>query len=359
MTEVPRPPWLVADIGGTNARFALADPDAGRLTRQLTLPTSTGHTLVDLTRDYLARADVGPVDAACFDCAGPITGDRCFLTNAAVEVSIEQTRSELGLRTLLVVNDFAAAARSIPELGSEDVVQVGDVRPKVDRGAVAIGPGTGLGVATIVPTEAGWRVLAGEGGHVALSGLHDDELDVVRALRKRWGYASAEMVLSGPGLTRLYLTLLEIRGEAPLPENDPRPDLIVERATSRTDATSVAALTMFCELLATTAANAALTTGAVGGVYLAGGIVRRFPDFVVQSGFRERFTAHPHASAYLQQVGTVIVTAPEPGLLGAMHLLAAHERRPGGGSAIDDRRPPSRQRIRHVLAGEGEGTWQR
>jgi glucokinase len=263
--------WLVADIGGTNARFALADPQTTRLAAELTLPTGGAHSLADLTRAYLASVDAGPIEAACFAIAGPVSGDRCSLTNAGLDFSVEETRAELGLSTLLVANDFAAMARSVPELGPEHLFQVGDVRPDLGRGGVTVGPGTGLGVATILPTDSGWRVLPGEGGHVALACLHEDELEVVRALRKHSGYASAEMVLSGPGLVRLYRALADVHGYGAVSE--PRPDVIVERALSRADDTSVATLAMFCELLATVAANAALTTGATGGVFVSGGIV--------------------------------------------------------------------------------------
>jgi glucokinase len=310
----------VADIGGTNARFALADPQTMELGAELTLPTRDARTLTGLAATYLRLTGAGPVDAACVAIAGPVGGDRCSLTNADLDFSIDETRSELGLSTLLVVNDFAAVARAVPELGPQDLFQVGDVRPDLTCGAVAVGPGTGLGVATILPSGSGWNVLPGEGGHVALAGLHEDELEVVRALRKRWGYASAEMVLSGPGLVRLYEAL-----DGGSCVSEARPDVIVERALSGADRTSVAALGMFCELLATVSANAALTTGARGGVFLAGGIVKRFPEFLARSGFRERFAWHPHAGTYLTQISTVIVTAPEPGLLGALHILADHD----------------------------------
>jgi glucokinase len=320
-TGTSRDRWLVADIGGTNARFALVDPQTRQLSAELTLPTSDSRTLADLTRAYLGLVAGGPIEAACFAIAGPVSGDRCSLTNADLEFSIEETRADLGFHRLLVVNDFAAVARAIPELGPQHVFQLGDVRPDLARGAVAVGPGTGLGVATIVPSDTGWSVLPGEGGHVALAGLHEDELEVVRELRNRWGYASAEMVLSGPGLVRLYGALAGARTES----GDVRPEVIVERALSGADHTSVATLGMFCELLATVAANAALTTGATGGVFLAGGIVKRFPEFLARSGFRERFTWHPHAGSYLAQISTVIVTAAEPGLLGALHVLADHE----------------------------------
>lgn len=137
--------WLVADLGGTNARFALADPGTRRLTQEITLPTGSASTVVALVAEYLRRVGEESVVAACLACAGPISGDRCSLTNAGIDFSIEDTRKRLSLERLLVVNDFAATARALPELGPGEVIQIGGVEPHVDRGAVAIGPGTGPG----------------------------------------------------------------------------------------------------------------------------------------------------------------------------------------------------------------------
>lgn len=319
--------WLVADLGGTNARFAIADPDTRKITDEAVLPTSAATTLVDLVEQYLQQyPSIRPI-AASFACAGPVTGDRCALTNAQIEFSVDETRRQLGLDSLLVVNDFAAVARAVPELGPEDLVQIGDGRLDVEPVAVAIGPGTGLGVATVLRSGTGWHVLAGEGGHVGLSGLYEDEeLEVLRLLRQQLGLPSAEMVLSGPGLTRLFLTLAVIRGHR-VAAHESSPGLIVERACAGTDEHCVATLDLFCRILGATAANAALTTGSTGGVFLAGGIVRRFPDFLARSGFRERFEIHPDLGHYLQRIGTAVIVAPEPGLLGALHLLLdEHER---------------------------------
>lgn len=319
--------WLVADLGGTNARFALADPDTATISDEVVLPTSHATTLVGLVKEYLQRKPgVRPV-AASVAVAGPVTGDRCALTNAQIEFSVEDTRQELGLDTLLVVNDFAAVARAIPELGPADLVRIGSGRLDVAPAALAIGPGTGLGVATVLRSGDGWHVLAGEGGHVGLSGLYDDEgLDVLRALRDELGPPSAEMVLSGPGLTRLFLILSHLRGHD-VTADQAQPGWIVDQARAGTDDRCVATLDLFCQTLAVTAANAALTTGATGGVFLAGGIVRRFPDFLARSGFRERFLSHADVGRYLQDIGTAVVVAPQPGLLGAFHLLRdQHER---------------------------------
>jgi glucokinase len=313
--------WLVADLGGTNARFAIADPDTRKITDQALLPTRAATTLVELVEQYLQR-HVGPrPTAASFACAGPVIGDRCALTNAQIEFSIDETRRQLGLGTLLVVNDFAAVARAVPELRPEDLMLIGDGRPDVEPVAVAIGPGTGLGVATVLRSGTGWHVLAGEGGHVGLSGLYEDEeLEVLRLLRQQLGLPSAEMVLSGPGLTRLFSALADVRGHD-VDADEARPSRIVEQARAGADEHCVATLNLFCQILGAIAANAALTTGATGGVFLAGGIVRRFPDFLARSGFRQRFVTHPDLGDYLKRIATAVVVAPEPGLLGALQLL--------------------------------------
>jgi glucokinase len=202
------------------------------------------------------------------------------------------------------------------------LIPVGDVAPSSARGPkLAIGPGTGLGVAAAIPARAGWTVLPGEGGHVSLCGLYDDEIDLIKRIRDHAGFVSAQMLLSGPGLSRLYDQLAARAGEPPPLESAGHPEQVVERALTGADAISLAALNMFCRLLGVVASNAALTTGAVGGVYLAGGIVRRFPDFLAQSDFRERFSSHPHRGRYLAEIATCIVAAPQPGLMGALQFL--------------------------------------
>jgi len=314
-------PWLVGDLGGTNTRFALADPSAGSLSSHLSVPTRTASTLSGLVGAFLEKRGGPAPTAACFACAGPIVGDRVSLTNADLEFSVEESRRELGLDRLLIVNDFAAIARAAPALTAADLFLLGDAVPSPSNGpSLVIGPGTGLGVAIVAPRPEGWVVIPGEGGHVAMSGLHEDELAVLRALRERYAFASAEMVLSGPGLTRLFEILSALRGQTYGEHLEP--EIVVDRALVQGDETCLATLDMFCRILAVTAANAALTAGATGGVLLAGGILRRFPDFVKQGAFRARFEAHPQAGQYLRDIATAIVMMPEPGLLGAAHLLA-------------------------------------
>lgn len=312
--------WVVGDLGGTNARFALANSTRS-LYDPLTMPTHSASTLAALVGEFLDKQGGPAPSAACFACAGPILGDRVALTNADLEFSVEESRRHLGLDRLLIVNDFAAIARAAPALTASDLFPLGAAIPTPSDGpSVVVGPGTGLGVATVAPRSEGWVVIAGEGGHVAMSGLYDDELAILRVLRQRYGFASAEMVLSGPGISRLFEILSASRGDT----NGERlgPEVVVDRALVEGDGTCLAVLDTFCRLLAVTAANAALTVGAVGGVFLAGGILRRFPRFVEHGEFRARFEAHPQAARYLRDIATAIVMTPEPGLLGAMHLLA-------------------------------------
>jgi glucokinase len=313
--------WLVGDIGGTNARFAHCAAGGGQLSDVATFDTASAATVVELIAGYLDSVAGEHVEAGSIACAGPIMGDRCSLTNSSLVFSIDETRRAIGLETLLVVNDFAAVARSVPQVPAAELLIIGDSSPRRHRVAVAIGPGTGLGVATVFKSPSGvWTVLPGEGGHVALSALADDELEVVRELRRRFGFASAEMVLSGPGLTRLFTSLTRIHSWAP-GVHEPSPQQIVEAACAGSDTHALACLEMFCALLGSVAANAALTAGADGGVFLGGGILKRFPDFLKQSSFRERFTSHPQAGEYLASIGTALITSREPGLVGAMHLL--------------------------------------
>jgi len=313
--------WLLADLGGTNARFALAHAGS-RVECEATIPTATSSTLTGLVETYLHKVGGEPPSRACVACAGPILGDTVKLTNADLEFSITETRDELGLEQLHVVNDFAAVARALPALTPTDTFVLGGVEATFPAGPrLAVGPGTGLGVAAAIPSRGGWTVLPGEGGHVSLCGLYDDELDLIKRIRDQVGFVSAEMLLSGPGISRLFRCLSESTGEPNPSELASRPDQVVHRALHEGDSTSVLALSMFCRLLGVVAANAALTTGATGGVFLAGGIVRRFPEFIARSDFRDRFVTHPYQGRYLTEIPTSVVVAQQPGLLGALQFL--------------------------------------
>ena len=319
---------LIADIGGTNARFALIDDD-GETGSEEVLACRDYPTLVDACQAYLRKIEVRrrPRRAA-FAVASPIAGDRVQMTNHVWSFSIEETRRFLGLDHLQVINDFLAIALAIPHLSVDDVVKVGSGTPIGDAPILAIGPGTGLGMASLVPMPGGgWIPLAGEGGHVTMAPAEDMETAVISLMRKRIGHVSAERLISGPGLVNLYRALAELGGKEPDPEITP--PLCSARALDGSCEISGKALAMMCAMLGTIAANAALTLGARGGVYIAGGIVPSLGPAFAESRFRARFEDKGRFDAYLADVPTYVIHRPLPALLGLASLVTGTVAPPG------------------------------
>jgi glucokinase len=310
-------PRLLGDVGGTNARFALQEAPGTAPQRVRRFATDDCPSLVDAVRRYLAEERVPKVAQAAIGIANPVTGDRIRMTNHPWTFSIEETRVALGLERLLVVNDFHALALSLPMLSPGDLVQVGGQVPEPREPLALIGPGTGLGVSGLVfmPDGRARVALDGEGGHVTLCAMNDDEERVVRRLRERFGHVSAERVLSGQGLENLYEAL---SGGAPaLAAAD-----ITARALDGSDAACVKAVDMFCAMLGSIAGNLVLTLGARGGVYVGGGIVPRLGAAFQRSAFRERFEDKGRMRAYLRPIPAYVITAEtSPALLGAAQAL--------------------------------------
>ncbi|WP_067482450.1 glucokinase [Actinomadura hibisca] len=312
-------PWLVADVGGTNARFALIEKPGGAPARVASLPTREHAGLADAAERYLAEhaPDVRPV-AACLAVAGPVAQGRFRLTNADWPAdTADRVRDRLGLAHLEILNDFEALALALPALGPDDAVRVGDAAPGGPGGALAVvGPGTGLGVAGLVPTPAGWLPLPGEGGQVDIPAGTEREVEVMRLLRAERGAATAEYLLSGDGLVRTHRLLSMIHGVPAVPCT------AAEIAADRTDPVRAEALRMFCALLGSFAGNVALTMGARGGVYLGGGILPRIADILRDSDFRARFEDKPPVRDYLRSIPTSLIVHPCPALAGAAARLA-------------------------------------
>ena len=311
-----KPAKLIADIGGTNARFAVAQD--GRVEHLAVLPTGQYKTMQDAARAFLGGLPAGiAVARGVLDIAGPVTGDRVQLTNSGWSFSIEAARRELGFEELKVVNDFAAAALGIPRLQSAEYVQVGGGTP-VPHGPIGvIGPGTGLGVAGLVFADTRWVVLPGEGGHATMPAATREEAAILDLLRDRYGHASAERVLSGHGLQNLHMALATLRGETPAPLTDHE---ITAAALAGSDALCGHVLDLFCDMLGTVAGNLAITLGAAGGVFLIGGILPRFADRFAASGFRARFESKGRLGDYMRAIPTFLVTHENPALLGLAGL---------------------------------------
>lgn len=317
MTNHAAAPILVADIGGTNARFGLID---GRDIREVRILRCADHpSLEDAARTYLAAVGLAEVGApgrprrGAFAVAGPVTSDHVAMTNLVWEFSISRVRDGLGLDGLAVINDFTAVALSVPRLARTDrrAVGGGEVKP---GGVVAVlGPGSGLGVSGLVAGADGrWSALAGEGGHVTMAATDPREAAVLEVLRGRFGHASAERVLSGPGLVNLHSALSELDGGAAALT----PAAITESALAGDDPLCVEAVAMFCGMLGTVAGNLALTLGARGGVYIAGGIVPRLGALFDRSSFRDRFLDKGRMRAFLDPIPTFVITHELPAFLG-------------------------------------------
>jgi glucokinase len=308
---------LVGDIGATNARFALLAPN-GEITEIHTLLCDDYPTLTDAITAYLAEANVvKPVDAVLAVAASP-TGDEVAMTNHPWTFSIEAVRQAIGLRQLKVVNDFHANAAVVPHLAPSERNKIGRGEPVADAPIGVIGPGTGLGVSALVPTPDGPKPMPGEGGHVTMSPADARESDVLAIMRARYDHVSAERVLSGPGLVNLYNTLCELERVKAAPLTAAQ---ITDPKIGTADACAREATAMFCAMLGTIAGNLALTLGARGGIYIAGGIVPKLGDAFAQSQFRERFEAKGRFRDYLAAIPTYVIVRPFAALLGASKLL--------------------------------------
>lgn len=312
-----RPIRLVADIGGTNARFALLD-DAG-MPAQIQVLECAGYPDVgSAIRAYLAKVGgVQPVSAV-IAIANPVTGDRIAMTNHHWSFSVSALKAECGLDSLLVVNDFAALAMSLPFLERQDLVQVGGGGAIPNETIGVIGPGTGLGVAGLVKTGAAWQPLAGEGGHVTLAAANDFESEILALVRRRWGHVSAERLLSGPGLPLLREAISALHNKAVEPLS---PAEITYRAISGLDMLCQDTVTMFCAMLGSVAGNLALTLGARGGIYLGGGILPQLGPFFLQSPFRARFEDKGRFAGYLADIPCYVIHSKQPALIGASHYF--------------------------------------
>lgn len=309
---------LIADIGATNARCALVD-DKGKVLSPQEFRNADFDSLEAVLDAYLGerRASDRPKRAA-LAIAAPITGDRVAMRNIEWSFSQAQLKDRFELLRLTVVNDFAALAWALPSFGTDDKVQIGTGSP-VERSARAVlGPGSGLGVASLAPSSDGWTAVSGEGGHVTLAASTDEEQQIIASLRAEYGgHCSAERALSGPGLVALYTALAKMVGRG---KPTVTPEDVTNLARQGEPLANKTLEAFFC-FLATVASDLALTVGARGGVYIAGGIVPRLIEPLQRSPFRERFVAKGRYRDYLTPIPTYVVTQKLPAFVGLRTLL--------------------------------------
>lgn len=311
------PPDLVADIGGTNARFALVGANRQPYAEQI-LACADFPDLATAAAHYLQKVAGPRPTQAAIAVATPITGDRVEFTNSAWSFSTEATRQALGLERLLILNDFTALALSLPLLVPDERRAVGNGEPVADAPIALIGPGTGLGVSGLVWSGEHWIPLQTEGGHVTFSPVDEREWKIGRIMHRQFGHVSPERLLSGPGLVNLYHALAELEGWSP---ETLTPADITDRALAGTCSHCREVVELFCGALGTAAGNLAITLGARGGVYIGGGIAPRLGEFFDGSAFRRRFEDKGRFSSYLAAIPTWVITAVNPALRGVAAAL--------------------------------------
>ncbi|XSG82968.1 MAG: glucokinase [Methyloligella sp. ZOD6] len=315
---------IVADIGGTNARFAVADLATLALSDFKSVTCAEHESIVEAATAY-AKGLAKPPAKAAFAVAAPVTGETVDFTNSPWGFERKELGRAMGLDGLLVLNDFQALAMSLPYIAGEDLTQLGGAEP-VEKGTkVVLGPGTGLGTAGLVWSEAGWVAIPGEGGHINLAPAHIDHLPLLKRMMGDREHLSAERVISGLGLCDLYRCVAAEKGEEL--EDLAAPD-IVRRARERSDPIAVETLEHFVAWLGSFAGDAALMLGARGGVYLGGGIPMRIVDILQQGTFRHYFESKGRMKdAFLAAIPVYVIGAKAPALQGAAAALREAVRR--------------------------------
>ena len=305
---------VLGDIGGTNARFTIAGRP-GELGDIVNFRTADFATFDDALRGYLDQNPDKEVTRAAVAVAGLVSDGAAVMTNLNWTVSARALKDDFGYEAASVVNDFAANAMAVPLLQPDDVESINAGRAVESAPVAVIGPGTGLGVAALVPGEDGPAVVPTEGGHVAMAPADDEEYELLRILRREFGHVSAERVLSGQGIVNLYRALAAVRN-SPAVFADPA------EITGAVDSDALAAETLsrFFAMLGGFVGDTALTLGARGGVYLMGGILPRLGERLQASSFLDRVQAKGRFRDYLREIPIKLAVHENPALLGLSAL---------------------------------------
>jgi glucokinase len=309
---------VLADVGGTNVRFAvLHDGALGPIEH---MAVADYKQFADGLAAFMAgRANRDMIRHALFGVAGVVQDERCALTNNPWIVDVKELRARFGFADIHLVNDFEAVAWSLPRLAPGDLRKIGGGELKTDAPMVVLGPGTGLGVAAYLPGGEGGFVMRSEGGHCTLPGGSSREDAIIERLRRQFGHVSAERALSGKGLENLYRAIASLEALSVPPRSAAE---ITQAAVVGSCATSRAALDTFCALLGVVAGNFALSFGAQGGVFIAGGIVPHIRDYLPRSQFRSRFEAKGRMSRYLKTIPVYLILHNDPAFIGLQSLAA-------------------------------------
>lgn len=349
-------PRLLADIGGTYARFAL-ETEPGQFEQLASLRCAEHADFHAAVRAYLDGLN-GRVDLnhAAVAIANPVEGDRVRMTNYHWQFSIEEMRQRLGLDTLVVVNDFTALAMALPRLRREEKQQIGGGQAVPQSVVGLLGSGTGLGVSGLIPSGDGWIALGTEGGHASFAPRDEREIAILRHAWREHAHVSFERLCSGPGMALIHRALAELHGQRAEALQAPE---ITQAALEHGDKLALETLEVFCALLGTAAGNLAVTLGALGGVYVGGGIVPRLGEYFERSPFRRRFEERGRFSEYAAAIPTYVITAEQATFKGASAILEAQLKKLQGGAdtilsqvrRLKSQLTPAEQRVAEQVLG--------
>jgi glucokinase len=314
------PCLLIGDIGGTNARFALAHSNGPGFSGELILHCANYETAEQGIADYLERSGCVSPDVICLAAAGPVVDGCVRFTNNHWVIDSRELQKKFPSSNIQLLNDFEAIAYSIPMLGENDLATVGlvpselDGKPEFTLGV--LGPGTGLGTGGLLARANGIFPIVGEGSHAGFAPESRMQFEVLKQLRQRYERVSDERLISGPGLENIYWALRKIHGE---PATQITAAEIFSRVLANEDVIAAESTQLFYEALGQVAGNLALTLGAYDGIYLAGGIVKRYPDLLKTSSFRSGFENKGRHRSLMESIPTLLILHPQPGLLGASY----------------------------------------
>ena len=312
---------LIADIGGTNARLALANTEQPGFSDEVTLQCADFESAEAAIRDFLEIVGAPMPEVICLAAAGPIVDQRVRFTNNPWSIAAEELAADFSTASVRLLNDFEAIAYSVPFLTAEDCLSIdlpeADPLPEDDFMIGILGPGTGLGAVGLRKYDGQLLPLASEASHAGFAPETQVQLNVLSILRERFARVSAERLVSGPGLENIYWALTRIHG-------DRRPQLsaaeIFARAKANSESRSSEAVHLFFEVLGQVAGDLALTLGADNGIYIAGGIAKRYPELLANSGFRSGFESKGRHRSIMERIPTQLIMHPQPGLLGASYV---------------------------------------
>ncbi len=308
---------LIGDIGGTNARFALAGATPG-YREEHTLQCADFDTAIDAIRHYLDSVGAGAPDVICLAAAGPIVDGTVTFTNNHWVISAAELADVFGIDDVALINDFESIAWSVPALADDDTQKIGlpDARPLdgEDFSVAITGPGTGLGAVGFKKRNGVFLPIPGEGSHSGFAPETQVQIEILKALRGRYSRVSFERLVSGPGLENLYWALTTIHGEQ---RPSPTAAEIFHKAQDGSDARAVEAVQVFFEVLGQFAGDLALTLSAKDGVFIAGGIAKRYPEMLEASRFRSGFESKGRFRPLVERIPTRLILHDNPGLLGA------------------------------------------